>query len=122
MLPHITLVNLVDERKNLSLAQVPPLVRGMFDIDNEDSEKFGVDGSDFGKVESPDQLDFFTLGADSRAVQRQGFDDGAIQVPMYYIRDVEYAASVFIGTPVGQRAKVVFDSGSNWLTVKSCLT
>lgn len=41
---------------------------------------------------------------------------------MYHIKDVEYLASVFIGTPVGQRARVVFDSGSNWLTVKGCIT
>jgi len=29
---------------------------------------------------------------------------------------------VFIGTPYSQGAMVVYDTGSDWLTVKACLT
>ena len=41
---------------------------------------------------------------------------------MYHIKDVEYLANIYVGSPVSQKIKVVFDSGSNWLTVKVCLT
>ena len=37
-------------------------------------------------------------------------------------RDVSYLGPVFIGTPKSQGAMVVYDTGSDWLTVKSCLT
>jgi hypothetical protein len=38
------------------------------------------------------------------------------------VKDVEFLGSIFIGTPVSQMARVVFDTGSDWLTIKSCLT
>jgi hypothetical protein len=38
------------------------------------------------------------------------------------IKDIEYLGNIFIGTPTSQRARVVFDTGSDWLTIKSCLT
>lgn len=38
------------------------------------------------------------------------------------IKDIEYLGNIFIGTPSSQKAKVVFDTGSDWLTIKSCLT
>ena len=37
-------------------------------------------------------------------------------------RDVSYLGPIFIGTPKSQGAMVVYDTGSDWLTVKACLT
>lgn len=36
--------------------------------------------------------------------------------------DVSYLGPIFIGVPKSQGAMVVFDTGSDWLTVKACLT
>jgi hypothetical protein len=41
---------------------------------------------------------------------------------MYNARDVSFLAPVFIGTPRSQGAMVVYDTGSDWLTVKACIT
>ena len=41
---------------------------------------------------------------------------------MYNARDVSFLAPIFIGTPTSQGAMVVYDTGSDWLTVKSCIT
>ena len=36
--------------------------------------------------------------------------------------DVSYLGPIFIGVPKSQGAMVVFDTGSDWLTVKACFT
>ena len=36
--------------------------------------------------------------------------------------DVSYLGPIFIGEPKSQGAMVVYDTGSDWLTVKSCFT
>lgn len=41
---------------------------------------------------------------------------------MLNARDISYLAPVFIGTPLSQGAMVVYDTGSDWLTVKACIT
>ena len=38
------------------------------------------------------------------------------------VKDIEFLGKIYIGTPHSQMAKVVFDTGSDWLTIKSCLT
>lgn len=38
------------------------------------------------------------------------------------VKDIEFLGNIYIGTPHSQLAKVVFDTGSDWLTIKSCLT
>jgi hypothetical protein len=38
------------------------------------------------------------------------------------VKDIEFLGEIYIGTPNSQPAKVVFDTGSDWLTIKSCLT
>lgn len=60
------------------------------------------------------------MGEDARIIKHQEFDE--MEVPMYNIKDVEYLSNIYLGTPSSQKVKVVLDSGSNWLTVKSCLT
>ena len=41
---------------------------------------------------------------------------------MLNAKDVSYLAPVFIGTPLSQGAMVVYDTGSDWLTIKACIT
>jgi hypothetical protein len=48
--------------------------------------------------------------------------DGSFRVEMYNARDVSFLAPIFVGTPTSQGAMVVYDTGSDWLTVKSCIT
>jgi hypothetical protein len=38
------------------------------------------------------------------------------------IKDIEFLGNIYLGSPSSQVAKVVFDTGSDWLTIKSCLT
>lgn len=38
------------------------------------------------------------------------------------VRDIEFLGDIYLGSPSSQLAKVVFDTGSDWLTIKSCLT
>ena len=38
------------------------------------------------------------------------------------VKDVEFLGDIYIGSPSSQVARVVFDTGSDWLTIKSCLT
>ena len=37
-------------------------------------------------------------------------------------KDVSYLGPIFLGLPKSQGAMVVYDTGSDWLTVKSCIT
>lgn len=37
-------------------------------------------------------------------------------------RDVSYLGPIFIGQPKSQGAMVVYDTGSDWLTIKACIT
>lgn len=37
-------------------------------------------------------------------------------------RDVSYLGPIFIGLPKSQGAMIVYDTGSDWLTVKACIT
>ena len=46
----------------------------------------------------------------------------AFRTQLLNSRDVSYLGPVFIGTPYSQGAMVVYDTGSDWLTVKACLT
>lgn len=98
----------------------PPLIIHPHDVEN-DSDYFNQDGKDTGHVESQSQQNYHVLGADSRPV-RDSDENGAIALPLYHIKDVSYLANVYVGAPKGQRARVVFDSGSNWLTVKACIS
>ena len=41
---------------------------------------------------------------------------------MDHIKDVEYIALIYVGTPDSMPARVVYDTGSSWLTVKACIT
>ena len=38
------------------------------------------------------------------------------------VRDIEFLGDIYLGPPSSQVAKVVFDTGSDWLTIKSCLS
>jgi len=49
-------------------------------------------------------------------------DMAAFRAPLINDRDVSYLGPVFIGEPFSQPALVVYDTGSDWLTVKSCYT
>lgn len=46
----------------------------------------------------------------------------SFRTDMLNAKDVSYLAPVFIGTPLSQGAMVVYDTGSDWLTVKACIT
>jgi hypothetical protein len=46
----------------------------------------------------------------------------AFRAELYNRQDVSYLGPIFIGTPTSQGAFVVYDTGSDWLTVKACLT
>lgn len=46
----------------------------------------------------------------------------AFRTQLLNAKDVSYLGPVFIGTPFSQGAMVVYDTGSDWLTVKACLT
>lgn len=46
----------------------------------------------------------------------------AFRTQLLNSKDVSYLGPVFIGTPFSQGAMVVYDTGSDWLTVKACLT
>jgi len=54
----------------------------------------------------------------------QGIDsqDQWIRNELVNIKDIEFLGEIYIGMPNSQPAKVVFDTGSDWLTIKSCLT
>lgn len=125
--PHHLSAEELFKRGNISLVDMktgvekPPLVIDPFDIENEDSQDFNEASQQDGMIQSQSHQDYFPLGADARPV-KDVEENGPIYIPLYHVKDVEYLASVFIGTPVGQRARVVFDSGSNWLTVKGCIT
>lgn len=45
-----------------------------------------------------------------------------IESDLSNIKDIEYLGNIYIGTPSSQKARVVFDTGSDWLTIKACLT
>jgi hypothetical protein len=50
-------------------------------------------------------------------------DNGkAFKTTLLNNRDVSYLGPIFIGQPKSQGAMVVYDTGSDWLTIKSCLT
>jgi hypothetical protein len=46
----------------------------------------------------------------------------SFRTDMLNAKDVSYLAPVFIGTPLSQGAMVVYDTGSDWLTIKACIT
>lgn len=48
-------------------------------------------------------------------------DDLQLQVPLISKNDAVYLGTVFIGSPVSQQAKVVFDTGSEYLAITSVL-
>ena len=49
-------------------------------------------------------------------------NSGAFRTQLLNAKDVSYLGPVFLGTPFSQGAMVVYDTGSDWLTVKACLT
>ena len=51
-----------------------------------------------------------------------GVEMAAFRTPLINDRDVSYLGPVFLGEPHSQPALVVYDTGSDWLTVKSCYT
>ena len=46
----------------------------------------------------------------------------AFRTELLNAKDVSFLGPIFIGTPMSQGAMVVYDTGSDWLTVKACLT
>ena len=46
----------------------------------------------------------------------------AVKTELLNAKDISYLGPVFIGSPRSQGAMVVYDTGSDWLTVKSCFT
>lgn len=46
----------------------------------------------------------------------------AFRTQLLNSKDVSFLGPIFIGTPFSQGAMVVYDTGSDWLTVKACLT
>jgi len=46
----------------------------------------------------------------------------AFRTQLLNAKDVSYLGPVFLGMPFSQGAMVVYDTGSDWLTVKACLT
>ena len=46
----------------------------------------------------------------------------AFKTELLNAKDISYLGPIFIGTPKSQGAMVVYDTGSDWLTVKSCLS
>ena len=92
------------------------------ELKNNDSEMYGQDSKEIGKVLSKQNSDELSLGPFDHIVDNEKVGEGEIEVPLYNIRDVEYLGFVFVGSPVAQKAKVVLDSGSNWLTVKACIS
>lgn len=92
------------------------------ELKNNDSEMYGQDSKETGKVLTKQNSDEHTMGAIDKMLDHEKLGDGEIEVPLYNIRDVEYLGFVFVGSPVAQKAKVVLDSGSNWLTVKACIS
>lgn len=54
------------------------------------------------------------------------FDDedskNSFRTELLNAADVSYLGPIFIGVPKSQGAMVVYDTGSDWLTVKACLT
>lgn len=57
-----------------------------------------------------------------RNVHENDTKKSMIREDLLNARDVSYLGPVFIGTPKSQGAMVVYDTGSDWLTVKSCIT
>ena len=47
--------------------------------------------------------------------------DSGIRLEMTNILNTQYIGQIYLGSPFSQQAKVVFDTGSNWLTVTSDL-
>ncbi len=48
-------------------------------------------------------------------------DDLQLQVPLNSKNDAVYLGTVFMGSPVSQKARVVFDTGSEYLAITSVL-
>lgn len=48
-------------------------------------------------------------------------DDLALQVPLTSRNDAVYMGTVYMGSPVSQPARVVFDTGSEYLAITSAL-
>jgi len=48
-------------------------------------------------------------------------DDLKLQVPLISRNDAVYLGTVYMGTPLSQPAKVVFDTGSEYLAITSVL-
>lgn len=46
----------------------------------------------------------------------------AVKTDLLNSRDISFLGPVFIGSPKSQGAMVVYDTGSDWLTIKSFLT
>lgn len=46
----------------------------------------------------------------------------AVKTDLLNSRDISFLGPVFLGSPKSQGAMVVYDTGSDWLTVKSYLT
>ena len=46
----------------------------------------------------------------------------AFKTELLNAKDVSYLGPIFIGSPKSQGAMVVYDTGSDWLTVKACFT
>ena len=46
----------------------------------------------------------------------------AIRTELLNARDISFLGPVFLGSPKSQGAMVVYDTGSDWLTVKSCFS
>ncbi len=48
-------------------------------------------------------------------------DDLSLKVPLESVNDALFVGTIYIGSPVSQPARVVFDTGSEYLAVTSAL-
>ncbi len=67
-----------------------------------------------------DEEEFLKALIDRHSRKDIVIDDG-IRLELTNILNTQYIGQLYLGSPVSQQAKVVFDTGSNWLTVTSDL-
>jgi hypothetical protein len=48
-------------------------------------------------------------------------DDLSLKVPLESVNDALFVGTIYIGSPLSQPARVVFDTGSEYLAVTSAL-
>ena len=67
-----------------------------------------------------DEEEFLKVLIDRHSRKDIVIEDG-IRLEITNILNTQYIGQIYLGSPVSQPAKVIFDTGSNWLTVTSDL-